>query len=105
MEARPIKIITTKQFEDWYRAIRDVRSRRKIALRIDRLKVGNFGDWKSVGKGVFELRIPFGSGFRVYFARKSNILVIILYGGDKSSQSQDIQKAQEIWREIEDGIS
>ncbi len=105
MEARPIKIITTKQFEEWYRAIRDVRSRRKIALRIDRLKVGNFGDWKSVGEGVFELRIPFGPGFRVYFARKRNILVVILCGGDKNSQSKDIKKAQEIWREIEDGIS
>lgn len=104
MEAKPVKIITTEQFEQWYKAIQDVRSRRKITLRIERLKVGNFGDWKSVGDGVFELRISFGPGFRVYFARKGNTLVVLLFRGDKDSQSKDIQKAREIWKDIENEI-
>ena len=105
METQPTKIITTDQFESWYRSIQDVRSRRKIALRIERLKLGNFGDWKSVGKGVFELRIPFRSVFRIYFARKGKVMVILLFGGDKSSQTKDIHKAQELWRKIKNEIS
>ncbi len=78
----------------------DVKGRRKIILRIQRLKLGNFGDYKSIGEGICELRIDFGPGYRVYFARKGNILVILLTGGDKYSQIKDIRKAREIWQAV-----
>lgn len=95
-----IQIITTEEFEKWLRSVADIRSRRRIILRIQRLKLGNFGDYKSVGKGIYELRIHFGPGYRVYFAKKGELIVIILLGGDKSSQSKDINKSQQMWQEI-----
>lgn len=95
-----IQIITTDKFEKWLRSIVDIRSRRKITLRIQRLKLGNFGDYKSVGKEVYELRIHFGPGYRVYFAKKGELFVILLVGGDKGSQSKDIIQSQLLWQEI-----
>jgi putative addiction module killer protein len=95
-----IQIITTEEFEKWLRSIVDIRTRRKITLRIQRLKLGNFGDYKSVGKEIYELRMHFGPGYRIYFARKGELLVILLIGGDKSSQSKDINLSQQIWHEI-----
>ena len=95
-----IQIITTDKFERWLRSIVDIRSRRKITLRIQRLKLGNFGDYKSVGKEVYELRIHFGPGYRVYFAKKGELFVILLVGGDKNSQSKDIIQSQLLWQEI-----
>ena len=95
-----IQIITTDKFEKWLRSIVDIRSRRKITLRIQRLKLGNFGDYKSVGKEIYELRINFGPGYRVYFAKKQELFVILLVGGDKSSQSKDITQSQLLWQEI-----
>ncbi|MFM7575940.1 MAG: type II toxin-antitoxin system RelE/ParE family toxin [Microcystaceae cyanobacterium] len=95
-----IQIITTDKFEKWLRSIVDIRSRRKITLRIQRLKLGNFGDYKSVGKEVYELRIHFGPGYRVYFAKKGELFVILLVGGDKNSQSKDIIQSQLLWQEI-----
>jgi putative addiction module killer protein len=95
-----IQIITTDKFEKWLRSIVDIRSRRKITLRIQRLKLGNFGDYKSVGKEIYELRIHFGPGYRVYFAKKQELFVILLVGGDKSSQSKDITQSQLLWQEI-----
>jgi putative addiction module killer protein len=95
-----IQIITTDKFEKWLRGIVDIRSRRKITLRIQRLKLGNFGDYKSVGKEIYELRIHFGPGYRVYFAKKGELFVILLVGGDKRSQSKDITQSQRLWQEI-----
>jgi putative addiction module killer protein len=95
-----IQIITTQEFEKWLRSIVDIRSRRRITLRIQRLKLGNFGDYKSVGQEIYELRIHFGPGYRAYFAKKGELLVILLMGGDKSSQSKDINRSQQIWQEI-----
>lgn len=95
-----IQIITTDKFEKWLRSIVDIRSRRKITLRIQRLKLGNFGDYKSVGKEIYELRIHFGPGYRIYFAKKGELFVILLVGGDKSSQSKDITQSQLLWQEI-----
>nr|WP_124978671.1 type II toxin-antitoxin system RelE/ParE family toxin [Aphanothece sacrum] len=104
MDNPDITIITTETFEKWLSSIADIRSRRKIILRIQRLKVGNFGDYKSVGKEILELRIHHGPGYRVYFSKKGNVLVILLSGGDKDSQKTDIKKAQQIWQEIKDEI-
>jgi putative addiction module killer protein len=104
MPNRQITIISTEIFENWLRSIKDIQSRRKIILRIERLKIGNFGDYKSVGEEVFELRIHFGSGFRIYFSKKGNFLIILLTGGDKKSQKTDIKKARQIWEDIKDEI-
>ena len=66
-------------------------------MRLERIKLGNLGDFRSVGEGVCELRIDYGPGYRVYFGRIGNIIVILLLGGDKSTQNRDIKKAIEYW--------
>ena len=80
----------TSPFEKWYNSIKDKSIRRRILVRIKRLELGNFGDWKNLGEGVYELRMTFGSGYRVYFTCQGNEVVIILGRGDKSNQAQDI---------------
>ena len=89
-------------FYDWYRSIRDTNTKYRIQRRLERLKTGNFGDCKSVGEGVFELRIHFGPGYRVYFGEVSNKIVIVLCGGDKSSQQRDIERAITYWQEYKE---
>jgi putative addiction module killer protein len=84
-------------FENWYDKL-DLLWQRAIDARLTRIAVGNFGDHKSVGEGVFELRIPKGPGLRVYYGMKGNELVILIGGGNKSTQSRDIDKAKELWR-------
>ena len=86
-------------FLDWLDSIKDVQTKRRIRLRIDRLSIGNFGDTKSVGDGLYELRLFFGSGYRVYYAIENDKLVILFTGGDKSSQSEDIKKAKKYLQE------
>ena len=86
-------------FSDWLNSLdRPVKAR--IMTRMDRLRRGNFGDSKSVGEGVFELRMVFGPGYRVYYGRQGQEIVILLCGGDKSSQTSDIARAQAFWREV-----
>ena len=70
-------------------------------MRLDRIKLGNLGDYRSVAQGVFELRIDYGPGYRVYFGQVGLTIVLLLCGGDKSTQQQDIGKAQEYWRDYE----
>ena len=88
-------------FESWYDRL-DPLLQRAIDARLTRLAVGNFGDHKSVGAGVFELRIPKGPGLRVYYGLKSQELVILIGGGDKGSQKRDIDRAIELWRNWSD---
>ena len=95
-----IEVRRTGAFIDWLVALRDVAARARIAKRIDRIAQGNFGDAKSVGDGVSELRFTFGPGYRVYYTRRGDIVVILLCGGDKGSQEQDIERAKAIAREI-----
>lgn len=86
-------------------ALRDRRAYARILTRIDRLTIGHFGDAKSVGGGVSELRVDYGPGYRLYFARRGRHLILLAYGGDKSHQKTDIERAREIvaaW-EPEDG--
>jgi len=90
-------------FESWLINLRDKSAKAKILTRIDRLRLGNFGDCKSVGLGVFELRIHFGPGYRVYFGLVGNEVVLLLLGGDKSSQRKDIKTAQGYWKEFSNG--
>lgn len=90
-------------FEDWIRSLKDKSFLARILNRIDRLRLGNFGDCKSVGGGVFELRIHCGPGFRVYFGVFGADVVILLLGGDKKSQAKDIKKAQVYWEDYKNG--
>lgn len=91
-------------FEEWYGSLKDKKGKTRILARIDRLREGNFGDWKSVRQGVFELRVTFGSGYRIYFARAGNKIVVLLGGGDKENQQKDIDKAIRIWEKYKNEI-
>ena len=92
----------TETFKKWFKTLRDRRARARIDIRIKRISLGNLGDVKSVGKGVFELRIDYGPGYRVYFVERNRIRIILLAGGKKSTQNEDIKKAQELARSLED---
>ena len=83
-----------RPFVDWLEGLRDRKARHRIEARINRIRGGNLGDWKSVGQGVFELRVDYGPGYRVYLGREGQELVILLCGGDKSSQRRDIELAK-----------
>jgi putative addiction module killer protein len=91
-----LEVRKTEEFVQWLDSLRDARARARVLVRIERLVVGNFGDAKPVGDGVSELRIDYGPGYRVYFVRKGQELVILLAGGDKSSQSADIRMAKRL---------
>ncbi|MBL6983631.1 MAG: type II toxin-antitoxin system RelE/ParE family toxin [Anaerolineales bacterium] len=86
-------------FNGWLTGLRDPLTRRRILQRLRRLESGNFGDCKSVGGGVTELRFFFGPGYRAYFGQDGDTIVVLLCGGDKSSQSRDIRQAQVYWKE------
>jgi putative addiction module killer protein len=86
-------------FTLWLHTLRDPSTRRRILQRLFRLENGNFGDCHPVGGGVSELRFFFGSGYRVYYGEEGDTLVVLLCGGDKSSQSGDIRQAQAFWKE------
>jgi putative addiction module killer protein len=94
-----IEVRQTEVFAEWLSRLSD-NSAARIVTRIRRMETGNFGDAKSVGGGVSELRIDYGSGFRVYFTRRGNTIVILLCGGDKKTQRRDIAKAQQMAKEV-----
>jgi putative addiction module killer protein len=81
-------------FVEWLRGLRDRQARTKIQARVARVAVGNLGDVEPVGEGVLELRIDWGPGYRVYFARVGKVIVLLLCGGDKSTQRKDIKRAK-----------
>jgi len=89
-----MEIRRTRTYNEWYSKLRDVTGRAKIAARVDRLEEGNPGDSRSVGAGVVELRINFGPGYRVYYIQRGDVLILLLCGGDKSTQSKDIARAK-----------
>lgn len=93
-------IQVTDTFDAWFRALEDRRAAVRIQVRIDRMQAGNFGDVKPVAEGVSELRIDHGPGYRVYFTQRGLELVILLAGGDKSSQDRDIKAALALARQL-----
>ncbi len=95
-----IEIRQTAIFAKWFASLRDRQARARIAVRIDRLALGNLGDVKPVGAGVSEIRIDSGPGYRVYFTRRGAEIVILLAGGDKSTQGRDIARAKELATEV-----
>jgi putative addiction module killer protein len=95
-------VITVRQtidFADWLRKLRDKDAQTRIQIRIRRLALGNFGDVKSVAEGVSELRINYGPGYRLYFSKRGDTLVLLLCGGDKSTQTKDITRAKALAKE------
>ena len=94
----PIEIRQTAIFMRWFANLRDIRARARITARIRRVSLGQFGDVKSLGGGISELRIDYGPGYPIYIAHRAPSLVLLLTGGDKSRQSADIQQARDIAR-------
>lgn len=107
MEAQPREIqryITSDgkvPFADWLDSLRDTNAKAKIISRLNRVTAGNLGDYRSVGEGVCELRIKYGPGYRIYFGLRGLTIVLLLCGGDKSTQDQDIRNAKEYWADYE----
>jgi len=95
-----IEIRQTERFARWFASLRDSRAWMRIQARIRRLSIGNPGDVRPVGEGVSEMRIDYGPGYRVYFARRGNALIVLLAGGDKSTPDRDIATACAMAREL-----
>ncbi len=91
-----MEVVYTVAFETWLRRLRDQRAKASILSRLERMEEGSFGDHRSVGRGVSELRIDVGEGYRVYFTIRRRILVVLLCGGDKSNQRRSIRRAWEM---------
>jgi putative addiction module killer protein len=91
----------TEAFRKWRTALRDERARALVASRLDRLAYGHAGDVAPVGEGISELRIHYGAGYRIYFQRRGKTVILLLCGGDKSSQAKDIKLAKRLLRELE----
>ncbi len=91
----------TIEFDKWLRKLKDLKAKAKILFRIQKIEnQGHFGDCKPVGDGIIEMRVNFAKGYRVYFKDKDGKIIVLLIGGDKSSQRKDIEKAKEIWKKL-----
>ncbi|MCD6640506.1 MAG: type II toxin-antitoxin system RelE/ParE family toxin [Nocardioides sp.] len=90
-----IEVVQTDEFETWLKKLKDVRGKARILRRLDRLTQGNPGDVRPIGKGLSELRLDVGPGYRVYYAQDGDALILLLCGGDKSTQQKDIDLAHE----------
>ena len=99
-----IEVRETEEYSRWFDGLRDRQGRVRILARIRRLSLGNPGDVKPVGEGVSELRVDFGPGYRVYFVQEGAVVVILLAGGDKSTQKRDIERAKELARDLRGGM-
>lgn len=90
----------TSVFSEWHASVRDLRAKIAIARRIDRASVGNLGDIKSLGDGISEMRVDIGAGYRIYFTQRKGVIIVLLAGGDKSSQGTDIRRAKKLAKGI-----
>jgi putative addiction module killer protein len=90
----------TMIFATWHASVRDLRAKLAIARRIDRASAGNLGDIKPVGDGVSEMRVDVGAGYRVYFTMRNSVVIVLLAGGNKSSQTADIRRAKKLAKEV-----
>jgi putative addiction module killer protein len=93
-------LLRTDEFDDWLRGLKDIRVKARIFNRLDGAIEGNFGDCKSVGDGISEMRIHFGPGYRLYFTRRGSAIYLLLIGGDKSTQSKDIERAKSLLKSL-----
>ena len=97
-----MEVRQTDTYRKWFESIRDKQTKFRIDIRIRRVVLGNLGDVKPVGDGISELRLDFGPGYRIYFQQKGNWVLLLLVGGDKSTQEKDILRAKQLARELED---
>lgn len=95
-----MRVTQTEAYSTWFAKLGDIQAKARIVARIRRVELGNLGDTKSVGGGVSELRIDYGPGYRVYFTKRGNTLVILLCGGDKKTQKRDIETAKRMAKEV-----
>jgi putative addiction module killer protein len=95
-----LEVQKTEEFDEWLTNLADQKAKAKISSRIERLGFGNPGDVKPVGEGVSEMRVPYGPGYRIYFKQSGKTVVLLLCGGDKSTQGKDIKRAKEIAAEL-----
>ncbi|MCM1280925.1 MAG: type II toxin-antitoxin system RelE/ParE family toxin [Alistipes senegalensis] len=95
-------ILQLPEFEQWLNGLKDAFTRRRLVARLRKAELGNLGDVKHVGSGVWEMREFFGSGWRMYYVQRGEILIVMLGGGDKSTQSKDIERAIELAAMLED---
>jgi len=95
-----LEVRQTAVYSDWFARLRDRQAKARIDIRVRRLSLGNPGDVKSVGDGISELRVDYGPGYRVYFVQRGSEFVVLLAGGDKSSQDRDIKEAKALAREL-----
>lgn len=95
-----LEVRQTQTYAEWFKGLRDRTAQTRIDIRVRRLSLGNPGDVKPVGDGVSELRVDHGPGYRVYFMQKADVLVVLLAGGDKSSQDKDIRNAKLLAHEL-----
>lgn len=95
-----IEVRQSRVFARWFAGLKDRQAKARIEVRIDRLALGNPGDVKPVGEGVSELRIAYGQGYRIYYTQRGRVMVVLLCGGDKSSQDRDIATAKALAREL-----
>jgi len=93
-------IIESETYKAWFGQLRDATAKARINVRIRRAEIGNLGDWKSVGDGVNEMRIDYGPGYRVYFARQGEVVILLLCGGDKRTQTADIKRSKQLLKEL-----
>ena len=96
-----IEVRQTERFRKWLTGLRDERARARILKRLDRAQTGNLGDVAAVGGGVSEMRIFYGPGYRIYFVQRGSELIVLLCGGDKSTQAADIDEARAMAKEVE----
>lgn len=92
----------TENFSRWLTGLKDIKARARILARIRQASLGNFGDVKPISEGISEMRLHFGPGYRIYYAREGRIAYLLLVGGDKSTQQQDIKTALSLWKQIQE---
>lgn len=91
----------TASFSEWLSSLKDLKARAKVVIRMQQAALGNFGDTKAISDGVSEMRIHFGPGYRVYYAREGRAVYLLLIGGNKSTQKRDIKTAISMWKQIQ----
>lgn len=92
-------------FDVWFKTIKNRKERARLLKRLDKVQLGNLGDWSSVGDGVFELKEHFSKGYRIYYGLESRTVILLICGGDKSSQAKDIEMAKQIWQTFKKEIN
>jgi putative addiction module killer protein len=99
-----MELRSTAVFDQWFDGLKDIQAKARITARLRRVELGNLGDCEPVGEGVAELRIHYGPGYRIYFCRKGVKIIVLLAGGDKSSQHRDIKKALDLSRQLAEDL-